>query len=142
MGKNEKRRHSSISRKILLGLGVVWIVTVLIVCLNISALKIINEYNSNLASQIKQIKQVEQSNSTDSTGVSEACEEIEHHASFRISGTIVFNYVLLFAVTFFLCGSIVYYDKNNCKSCKECKGAVRVTFTDYQRWSRRAWQKN
>ena len=133
MGKNEKRRHSSISRKILLGLGVVWIVTVHIVCLNISALKIINEYNSNLASQIKQIKQVEQSNSTDSTGVSEACEEIEHHASFRISGTIVFNYVLLFAVTFFCVAVLFIMTKtiaSPAKSAKEQLESLSQTIKD------------
>ena len=35
MDKKETRRHSSISRKILLGLGVVWIVKVIIVLLKI-----------------------------------------------------------------------------------------------------------
>lgn len=130
MGKSEKRRHSSISRKILLGLGVVWIVTVLIVCLNISALKIINEYNSTLASQIKQ---VEQSTSADSSGASEACEEIEYHASLKINGTIIFDYVLLFVVTVF--GVIVLFIMSKtiakpAKSAKEQLESLSQTIKD------------
>ena len=79
MDKENTKKHSSISRKILFGLSVVWIVTVLIVFLNISALKIINGYNNNLASQIKN---VEQSTSADLSSVSEGVKKLNimHHS--------------------------------------------------------------
>ena len=80
MDKKETRRHSSISRKILLGLSVVWIVTVLIVFLNISALKIINGFNNTLASQINLI---EQSSSDDVADISAECDDIQNHTTIR-----------------------------------------------------------
>ena len=90
-------RHSSISRKILMGLGVVWIVTVLIVFLNISALKIINGYNNDLISIIGQSGE----NVTSQNGIGSEVEYIEQRATVRIEGTITFNYVLLILITIF-----------------------------------------
>ena len=130
MDKKETRRHSSISRKILLGLGVVWIVTVLIVFLNISALKIINGFNNTLASQINLI---EQSSSDDVADISAECDDIQNHTTVRINGTIVFNYVLLVAVTVF--GVIVLFIMSKtiakpAKSAKEQLESLSQTIKD------------
>ncbi len=122
-------RHSSISRKILMGLGVVWIVTVLIVFLNISALKIINGYNNDLISIIGQSGE----NVTSQNGIGSEVEYIEQRAAVRIEGTITFNYVLLILITIFAIIILFIMSKtisNPAKSAKEQLEGLAQTIRD------------
>ena len=122
-------RHSSISRKILMGLGVVWIVTVLIVFLNISALKIINGYNNDLISIIGQSGE----NVTSQNDIGSEVEYIEQRATVRIEGTITFNYVLLILITIFAIIILFIMSKtisNPAKSAKEQLEGLAQTIRD------------
>ena len=130
MENRKSKRHSSISIKILRGLGLVWLVTFVIVFLNISALNVINGYSKELKSKISQVEQT----SSDGKGdVNQEVEYIEERTELRINGTIIFNYVLLFAVTIF--GLIVFIIMNKtiskpAKSAKEQLGALAQTITE------------
>ena len=117
MGRKTKK-HSSISRKILLGLGVVWFVTLLIVFLNISALKIIDGYNNSLMTQVREL---EKSVSSELSDVSEKANAIQKLAATRINGTIIFNNILLFVITVFVIVVLMIMSKTIAKPAKSAK---------------------
>ncbi len=130
MDKSKSRRYTSISRKILRGVGFVWLVTFIIVFLNISALKVIDGYSNELYSKINLINK----NQSDDVGeVNQEVEYIEERTALRIKGTILFNYVLLFVVTAVVL--VVYIIMNKtiskpAKCAKEQLGALAQTITD------------
>lgn len=91
------RKQKSLNRKLTTMLLVLGLLAVLITLANVSALKIISNFNSDLTESLATYEEAIKSG--DESTIADAKSDVEYaigHSNIRIEGTYVFDYVLVF----------------------------------------------